>query len=174
VRVSWRRRTSLTGVLLLAACGPATVTGDDGAGPRQEVTPVPFTDFLRAVDAARFGDFAARPGTAVPDQAAFARMRTFVLDRYRDVRVASTYVAGGAVFDCVWQRSEQLQPPTAGGVPSSVPSQTGSPTPPACPQGAVPVRRVTLEDLVRFSSLEKYLGKSPDGTGQVPPGAPPS
>lgn len=32
------------------------------------------------------------------------------------------------------------------------------------------MRRMTLDDLVRFTSLRQYLGKDPGGPGRLPPG----
>jgi hypothetical protein len=37
-----------------------------------------------------------------------------------------------------------------------------------CAAGTIPMRRVTLEDLARFPSLQAYLRKTPDGAEQLP------
>jgi hypothetical protein len=38
-----------------------------------------------------------------------------------------------------------------------------------CPEGTVPVRRVTLEDLTRFDTLQDFFSKGPQGAGRRPP-----
>src|SRR5919199_531713 len=37
-----------------------------------------------------------------------------------------------------------------------------------CPPGTVPVRRVTLQELMRFETLDQFFRKSPLGTGGHP------
>jgi hypothetical protein len=62
--------------------------------------------------------------------------------------VAKSFSAGGAVFDCL---------------PGNE-SATGN----QCPPGGVPVRRVSLDDLVKFATLGEFPGKGPPGEGLPP------
>jgi hypothetical protein len=130
----------------MTSCG----TPDRAAAPAVSgAAAVPFADFVAGVQRARYSDFAGKPGTEVRSEAAFEEMRRYLLDRYATARVSHSYVQDGATFDC------------AG---SGGPAPSGS----ACPAGTVPVRRVTLAELVRFPTLQSFLGKDPGG-GALPP-----
>jgi hypothetical protein len=137
-----RRWGAVALLLLITACG----TPDRAAGPPG---PVPFADFVAGVQRARYGDYAGRPGTEVRSEAAFEEMRRYLLDRYATARVSHSYAQGDATFDCVG---------------SGGPAPSGS----ACPPGSVPVRRVTLAELVHFPTLQSFLGKDPGGGGLPP------
>jgi hypothetical protein len=155
-------------VLATAACGQVagSGTGSDAGGGTGRI--VPFSAFLDSVRSASYRDFTGRPGIRVRDDRAFAQMRSYLLDRYRDVHVVRSYAIGGAIFDCTEQAGAPVHPPA----PASAPSQSAGPqagTQAGCPQGSVPVRRMTLDDLVKFASLRQYLGKGPGGPGRPPP-----
>jgi hypothetical protein len=135
----------------MTSCG----TPQNAAGPSgpPSAAPVSFADFVAGVQRARYADYAGRPDTRVQDEPAFEEMRRYLLDRYGTARVEHSYVLAGTTVDCL---------PSAGSAsPGSV-----------CPQGTVPVRRITLVELVRFPTLRSFLGKAPDGGG-LPP-VPPS
>jgi hypothetical protein len=89
----------------------------------------------------------------VRDEQAFDAMRRYLLERYRNADVARSYAAGGAVFDCIRR----------GGAPTAA-AAAASP----CPDGTVPVRRITLAQLVRFATLRSFMDKGP-GTATEPP-----
>lgn len=179
-------RSCRVGVVLLAlalgACATPTVSG-------APASPTPgtqsFADFVAGLRQARYQDFAATPGARVRGEKEFTEMRQYLLDRYADADVASSQAIDGAVFDC--QRSASPSPvvPPA---PMPSPMPTASPSPrvptrgtrlatvvtsvaavPACPEGTVPVRRVTLAELTRFTTLADFLGKDPGGAGGAPP-----
>ena len=161
-------------VLAVAACGQAAGSGTGGAARGTDAAKVvPFAVFLEGLRSASYADYAGRPGTRVRSQQAFAQMQTFLLARYKDVRVIRSYASGGAVFDCTRQTGPLAHPPEptdvpagAAGVPEvAVQAQI-------CQHGSVPVRRMTLGDLVRFPSLSQYLSKAPEArAGCHPPGA---
>lgn len=150
--------------LTTAACGGLTSTATSGDTVNTSPTnasaapAAPFEAFLASVSSATFQDYAGRPGVQVRDSSAFQQMREYILATYRATRVTRSITdADGAVFDCVQQ-----------------PSATSSPAG-ACPPGSVPMRRITLSDLVRFPTLQQFFSKSPGGTGQLPlPPTPPS
>ena len=160
-------------VLVVAACGQAAGSGS-GAGAEARGTDtakvIPFAVFLEGLRSASYADYAARPGNRVRSRQAFAQMQTFLLARYKDVRVVRSYASGGAVFDCARQTGSLAHPPEPTGIPagaagvSEVAVQART-----CPRGSVPMRRVTLGDLVRFPSLSTYLSKGPGGSGRLPP-----
>jgi hypothetical protein len=139
---------------------------------------VPFATFLASVSAAKYEDYAGLPGARVRDAAAFQQMREFVLTKYQGASVMRTFAdGGGGVFDCVRQAGDPAPvpppvstPPGAAAEPSG--TRAASVSAGSCPDGSVPTRRIALTDLVRFPTLQDYLGKAPGG-GQLPP-LPPS
>jgi len=160
-----RRRSYVLGLLfVMTSCATPDGTVGPGGSPGPAVSgasqpgpagaAVPFADFLAGVRSARYGDYAGKPGTAVRNEAAFEEMRRYLLDRYATARVGTSLVLGDATFDCV-------------GAGGSGPSGN------ACPPGTVPVRRVTLTELVRFPTLQSFLGKDPGGGGLPPVPSPP-
>jgi hypothetical protein len=158
-------------VLVVTACGQAAGSGSGGAARGTDgAKVVPFAVFLEGLRSASYADYAGRPGTRVRSKQAFAQMQRFLLARYADVRVIRSYASGGAVFDCTRQTGPLAHPPEPTGIS---PGAAGTPEVVAqaqtCPHGSVPVRRMTLSDLVRFPSLTQYLGKGPGGPGQLPP-----
>jgi len=84
--------------------------------------------------------------------------------------VVRSYASGGAVFDCTRQTGPLAHPTGPTDIPAG-PAGAAETAAQAriCPPGSVPVRRMTLSDLVQFSSLRRYLGKGPGGPGQLPP-----
>jgi len=158
-------------VLVVAACGQAAGSGTGGAARGTGAAKVvPFAVFFEGLRSASYADYAGRPGTRVRSRQAFAEMQTFLLARYKDVRVVRSYSSEGAVFDCTRQTGPLAHPPeptdagagAAGASEVAVQAQI-------CPHGSVPVRRMTLGDLVRFPSLSQYLSKGPGGSGRLPP-----
>ena len=139
--------------------------------------PVPFGKFLQGVSNARYSDYTQRTTTKVQNAQAFEEMRLYVLKLYTGVRVVSTYMTNGKSFDCVVSASKQIPPP-----PASVPTQNTGSTPGGqsnvsnsafCKQGSIPMQRVTLDQLVQFSTLQAFLTKSPGGPS-LPPVPPPN
>lgn len=110
----------------------------------------PFDAFLASVSSATYQAYANLPGARVRDSAAFQQMREFVLTKYRNAHVERSFTDSGGVFDCI--RQADASAAVAG----------------TCPAGTVPTRRVTLADLVRFTTLQDFFSKAPDGTGQLP------
>jgi hypothetical protein len=140
----------------LAIAGLVLAVGATGCGPAGTPEPrssavLALPDLVAQVAAARYADYAGRPGVTVRDEAAFEEMRDYLLSRYRTAEAAGTITVADAVFDCLRQ-----------------PASAGPDAPAGCPAGHVPVRRVTLDDLVRFRTLADFLGKGP-GPEQLPP-----
>jgi len=111
---------------------------------------VAFDRFVADTTASTYAQYAGKAGVQVKDEGAFRAMRTYVLSRYADTQVPTSYADNGAVVDCVVNASA-----AAGGAGR-------------CPAGSVPVRRITLTDLTRFATVEDFLAKAPGG-GQLPP-----
>lgn len=160
----WRAPLAVAAVLLAAACaapggtadsggsgsGGTSVAGSNATGGASTAI-VPFSEFLAGITSATYQQYAGEPGAKVRDAAAFGQMRAYLLNRYRQAEVTRTFAdADGGVFDCIAQAG------TTGPVGT-------------CPAGSIPTRRVTLDDLVRYPSLQQFFSKGPDGTGGLPP-----
>ena len=95
-------------------------------------------------------------------------MRNFLQTMYQGTVVLHSYTdVGGGVFDCIRQGRPSASAPAAATAPGGAASSAASGAA-TCPQGSVPTRRVTLDDLVRFPMLQDFLGKSPGGGGLPP------
>lgn len=143
--------------------------GPPSAAPAPSSSSVPFGDFVGGLNSARYADYAGRPGVAVRDEAAFEEMRGHLLRQYGSAIVLDTVSLMDVVLDCL--RSDRFpgtppppQTPPLAQVPQDSPATNAS----LCPAGSVPVRRVTLDEMVRFPTLADFLGKGPAGGG-VPP-----
>jgi hypothetical protein len=135
---------------------------------------------MAELKAARYADYAGRAEVAVRDEAAFEEMRQYLILHYEAADVTNSVADGGAVFDCLRDPGRVTSPspsspPTPTAPPSDTvapPSDTVTPVPSAvCPTGTVPVRRVTLDDVVRFATLAGFLNKGP-GQESGPPREP--
>lgn len=162
-------------------------------GPPAHAAPsgfVPFGDFLSEMRQADFArvQVAGKAGV-VRDAAAFAEMRSHVLTMYDGVRVRHSYLAREGYFDCVTIESQP-------GVKALGGKEIATPPPPAsmavkqnsdalaaqsplmlgdkdafgnaisCPDGTIPMRRITMERLSKFATLKDFLAKSPDARSQ--------
>lgn len=142
-----------------------------------------FEEFYRGLTSARHDDFRAAPLAKVRDRDAFEEQRRHLLDLYKGAQVQHSFVdSSGQIFDCI--PVEQQPALRKSGKPLATPPMLpkgGAETTPnavgatflhperkdrygqamACPEGTVPVRRITLEEMSRFESLEHFLRKSP-------------
>jgi len=112
-----------------------------------------FPEFIATVEAARYSDFQNNTSTRVVDASAFEEMRQYILQRYAGVVVVKSVMVGNHVFDCTMLPGKEVK----------AASESGS-----CPEGTIPMRRLSLEDLTRFASLSAFLAKSPDGPPSLP------
>jgi len=148
---------------------------------------VPFNSFIQRVSNAAPADYIGRPESRVRDPAAFESLRAHILNVYRDTPVSNSYVLDGQYFDCIGiaqQPSVRLlgltsiaspppDPPTPDenvSTPQIGPEQKGDTfgNPIGCAPGSIPMRRITLEELSRFETLQQYFEKGPGGAGQLP------
>lgn len=174
IAIPWRPTAAFAVAALVASCAP----GDPG------VSAEPFAQFIHDVQTARYADYAGRPGVAVRDEQAFEQMRQYLLGRYLDARVVSSYTSAGAVFDCMPQTAAVGAPtpppppgstsPRTAAAPAGAPPGTAAPARQehGCPAGTIAVRRVTLTQLVRFATLRSFMSKAPGDVG-IPPPPPP-
>jgi hypothetical protein len=147
---------------------------------------VTFSSFIQSVNNASAADYVARSGSKIRNIGAFEPVRQHILTMYSGVQVTQSYVLDGQYFDCI----AVLQQPSIrllalSGIatpPPDPPEGDGAATPQVgvsqkadsfgnpigCASGHIPMRRITIEELTRFESLEQFLQKGPDGAGQLP------
>jgi hypothetical protein len=123
-------------------------------------------------------------------------MKSHIVQLYEGVEAPHSFMdQSGAIFDCIpIEQQPSLRgsgesvseapdlPPlaaaTGGQQGERKESLTGSPLGPDrqdwygnvmdCPEGTIPMRRVTLEDLTRFETLQDFFQKGPRGAGRPP------
>jgi hypothetical protein len=150
---------------------------------------VRFEDFLQQTRAAHFEMYSGGPETAVRDAAAFEEMRQYIFAMYQGVTVTHSFVLGTHHVDCVpieQQPSVRLlglkeiaTPPPAPfmvtsdhsivrashsnseAVPDNNVTLSGSSA--LCEEHTIPMMRLTLERLARFTDLRHFLHKYPHG-----------
>lgn len=102
-----------------------------------------FATFMAHVRIAHYADYAAQPDARVRDAAAFEAMRAHILTRYAGLRAVRSLLVENDVFDCMISTEARVDPGDE----------------PGCPEGSIPIRRMTLEEMTRFRTLEEFLGK---------------
>jgi hypothetical protein len=159
---------------------------------------IPFDEFLQGVRDASFEDYSQRDGAQVRDEDAFEEMRNHILSMYDGVEQVSTFMVDDQYFDCITidsqpsvrlldlgtaereapdgsqstdEGKEGTEPGTGEGLESpltlGLTDAFGNPV--ACEDETIPMRRITLEEMTRFETLDGFFGKDPDGGGQEPP-----
>jgi hypothetical protein len=144
---------------------------------------VDHSRFVESLSTATFQGHRAAPGGRVADEDEFERMRAYALALHRDMPVAHSFVEStGQVFDCVPVGQQPSLRGRAGPIPQPpdlgrlvLGADAGPPSPPpegpraldrhgnvaVCPPGHVPVRRITLDEIARFRTLDAFRSKSP-------------
>jgi hypothetical protein len=162
----WAVPLAIAAVLAVTSCAQQAAAGPGGDQPDPGPA-VPFGTFLASLGSQTYRDYAGRPGTRVLSQQAFDEMRSYLLAYYHGARAVQTHVLSGAVIDCLARGGTPANPPAPAAAPTGSPATAAQPA--ICPPGSIPVRRLTLGQLVRFPTLQHYLAKSPGGSGQLPP-----
>ncbi len=158
---------------------------------------VVFGEFLDGIATADLREYLSRPGAQVKGQESFEEMRRHILSMYDEIEVEHSFFLDSQVFDCIpieKQPSVRLldlkkivldsPEPALPGKPLSddpVPGQAEPATSPLllglvdtfgnevrCDEGTIPMRRITLDELVRFGTLQRFFQKGPDGSGRPP------
>ncbi|HTG34077.1 MAG TPA: neprosin family prolyl endopeptidase [Thermoanaerobaculia bacterium] len=173
------------GFLWLIGFGPAFAQAADKASF------VSFQQFLQEVRIARSETFESAQGMKAQSKVEFGKMRQHILSLYAGVDVAHSFLLDDQVFDCVPVAQQpsvrqlgldkvELEAPSPT-LPDSAqnPSEpnVGSDSPLTqglqdafgnavnCAEGTIPFRRVTLQEMTRFRTLEEFLHKIPDEKG---------
>jgi hypothetical protein len=84
-------RRVLLVLLVITGCGSAT----------SAASPTPFASFIADTAAARYADYAGKPGTKVVSEQAFDEMRAYILARYRGKSATASRTEGTATFDTI-------------------------------------------------------------------------
>jgi Neprosin len=144
---------------------------------------IPFRDFIKSVRSAKHEDFKALSNTKVRDEDAFREQQRHVLSLYDGVDVRHSFQdAAGQVFDCV----PVEQQPALRATGATELAKAPPPPPPIqnksslesprhlpfrlqrgrfddfgnerwCPPETVAIRRISLDEIVRFESLGHFL-----------------
>lgn len=155
-------------------------------------------EFVDSIRSQKHASFLARnlPETKVANEAAFADMQAHILSLYDNTEAVHSFMdETGAVYDCI----PAEQQPSLRGSREGIPSAPDAPPHEAaggpsdelrdslivsplgsdkkdkfgnvmdCPQGTIPMRRVTMEQLARFETLKDFFRKGPAGAGLRPP-----
>ena len=151
------------------------------AGAQTPARFIAFNNFIQSVKDARARDFLTRPAAKVKDAAAFEQMRRYILWLYQGVTVKHSYVLDSQTFDCVpieqqpslraFGSNKFASPPPAPSKSSQSPSGVTTDSfddTAGCKERTVPMRRVTLEQLSNFRTLDDFLKKSPAGAPPAP------
>jgi hypothetical protein len=184
-RISGWRLFSLVGVAIALvgfALQPTT------AQAAKASTFVSFESFVKEMTQARYPSMSAAGRTgAVSSPAAFDEMRSYVLGMYRGVTVDHSYLTDEGYFDCVAVQSQPsvralggkglaAPPPSVTAGTKAEPNSQGAVSPltlglkdsygnaVSCRSGTIPMQRLSLDRLTRFSSLRAFLAKSPTGS----------
>ncbi|MGX7002453.1 neprosin family prolyl endopeptidase [Caballeronia sp. KNU42] len=155
----------------------------------------PFKEFIDELHASKPEHFLGMPGSRVSHEEKFSAMQAHLLKLYDGVNAQHSFVdENGSVFDCipVEQQPGLKQSREAIPVAPDLP-QAGNSVGAAkqarntahmqmlaadrkdqygnvmdAPEGTIPLRRVTLENLSRFDSLQDFFKKSPLGSATPP------
>lgn len=141
--------------------------------------------FIASTQKATYADYAKRPDAKVANEKEFLRMKNHVLSMYEGVIVKNSFVMDRNGFvDCIdattqpslRRAGKQLTiqaPPKAVAVEERPQERKGEGVPPMlsrekkdrfgnvmfCESGFIPLRRITLEELTRFATLDDFFNK---------------
>ncbi len=149
--------------------------------------------YVDSVNSAEHSAYAAKAQSKIAHEDAFGEMKAHILKLYDKVEAPHSFMdETGAIFDCVPIKQQPALKGTDERVPKApdLPStETGGederkdvlfPAPLAankldhfgnvmhCPEGTIPMRRVTLEDMTRFPTLRDFFRKAPREVGRPP------
>jgi hypothetical protein len=154
----------------------------------------PFAEFLESIEAARPEMHLGVPDRRVANEDAFNEMRQHLQRHYARTEAQHSFVdENGSIFDCIPieqqpARRDVQEPlarapdlPSYGTPGSAADASRGMPVEQLnpnrldrhgnamyAPEGTIPMRRLTIENLARFETLRHFFQKSPFGSGLPP------
>jgi len=159
---------------------------------------VPFQQFVDSLHTALPEHHLNVPHSRIADEPSFGEIRAHLTNYYAGVESVHSFVdANGSVFDCIpvekqfSLRGKEVAVAKPPDLPVDAKGPRAEPPSPAspivqlhadladpfgnqmlAPEGTIPVRRLTLENLARFRNLREFFQKGPGGAGAGrPPGA---
>ena len=148
---------------------------------------ISFQEFYRSIAGARFEDYARKDGVKVTNPDEFQKMKAHIVSTYEGVKVKNSFVLGEAgPVDCVDMRTQPglrkdgkfiaLEKPPAPMIAREKrgdEARKGQQVAPMlsarkkdafgnvqyCDKGFIPMRRMTLDELVRYETLDDFFSK---------------
>jgi hypothetical protein len=152
--------------------------------------------FIASTQKATFADYAKRPGAKVANEKEFLKMKNHVLSMYEGVVVKNSFVMDtNGYVDCIDAKTQpslrrggkqltiEKPPPNAVAVEERPQERKAQAVEPMlsrekkdrfgnvmfCESGFIPLRRITLDELTRFATLEDFFNKfGKAGTSGLP------
>ncbi len=154
---------------------------------------IPFSEFINSLQSAKKELHLSEGASKIVKEDMFSDMKAYLLEHYKGVEVVHGFVdKNGSVFDCIPiekqpalknlrqsvakapdlpeiqsesdSKEERYIPNIESPTGSGLKDEFGNDM--VCPPGSIPVRRITLEELGRFNSLERFFQKSPGRSGK--------
>jgi len=154
-----------------------------------------FSEFMNSLQSAKHEHFMARKGVGVSDETEFTRMKSYLVEHYEGVEALHSFVdENGSIFDCMPIEKQ----PSVRRIGQSVAKPPDFPVKERknvsdehrnstsvslrldanlkdrfgnalnCPPNTVPIRRITLDEITRFGSLENFFQKGHVRYGRTP------
>jgi hypothetical protein len=183
----WKPGVSRMTLALVAFVLPLQFFLSDASSAADPQGLAPLQEYVKTVGKARYEDYAKKEGVVVKNVAEFDKMKKHVTSLYEGVKVKNSFVLGERDhIDCVdvntqpsLRRGGKFLPlakppaPMIAGEKQRDETREGSPVEPMlsakkkdaygnvqhCEDGFVPMRRVTLEELVRYETLADFFNK---------------
>jgi len=159
--------------------------GPDQQAPKGPTEFIPYAQFTADTQKAKFEDYAKRPGSKVVNEKEFQKMQKHIASLYDGVVIKNSFIMeNNGHVDCIDTKSQPglrqggkrltvQKPPKALIVQEEGEFQKGQPVQPMlakekkdrfgnrmfCENNFIPMRRVTLDELTRFRTLEDFFNK---------------
>lgn len=183
---------ALAMILLSVALLSQPAIQERQTGPREFM---PYEQFIASTQKAAFADYARRAGTKVSDDKEFLKMKNHVLSMYQGVIVKNSFVMeNNGYVDCIDVKTQPslrrggkqltIQTPPKPVTVQERPEELKAQPVQAmlsrekkdrfgnvmfCETGFIPLRRITLDELTRFRTLEDFFNKfGKAGTSGIP------
>lgn len=133
---------------------------------------LPFDEFKKSLQKRNAGRLLERVMGRQASDAEAERMRSYLMAYYRKLEARQSFIdEDGQVWDCMPLRKQPFMKGRRSGAIKTAPDYPGDPypelpdtgninTPIQCPDGHIPVRRITMEKMVIFKNLKEFMQKT--------------